>query len=40
MPMPNLTDMPSAPCDVEATSDRRPTTVPQGSDRIYHLFGH
>ncbi len=28
MPMPTLTDMPSAPCDVEATSDRRPTTLP------------
>ncbi len=28
MPMPTLTDMPSTPCGVEATSDRRPTIVP------------
>ena len=28
MPMPTLTELHSAPCDVEAASDRRPTTVP------------
>lgn len=28
MPMPTLTDTRSAPCDVEVTNDRRPTTVP------------
>ncbi len=28
MPTPTLTDMPSGTSDVEATSDRRPTTVP------------